>query len=66
MLLEMVRLITERCNQDEKKQLLATVVAVSGPFATATEIPILAVKNAGIRHNEALYSQLQLKRRGLR
>ena len=43
------------------QKLLAPVVAVSGAFATATEIPMLAVKNAGIRHKKALHSQLQLK-----
>ena len=48
------------------KKLLASVVAVSGAFATATEIPMLAVKNAGIRHKKALHSQLQLKHQGLR
>ena len=45
---------------------IAAVVAVSGAFATATEIPMLAVNNAGIRHTKALYSQLQLKHRSLR
>ena len=48
------------------KKLLAPVVAVSGAFATAIEIPMLAVKNAGIRHKKALHSQLQLKHQGLR
>ena len=48
------------------KKLLAAVVAVSGAFATATEIPMLAVKHADIRHKKALHSQLQLKHRGLR
>ena len=48
------------------QKLLAPVVVVSGAFATATEIPMLAVKNAGIRHKKALHSQLQLKHQGLR
>ena len=36
------------------QKLLAPVVVVSGAFATAIEMPILAVKHAGIRHKHAV------------
>ena len=47
------------------QQQLAAVAAVSGAFATATEIPMLAVKKSG-QQTQALHPQLQLKHRGLR
>ena len=46
--------------------LLAPFVAVIGAFAATSEIPMIAVKHADSRHNEALPSQLQVKQPGLR
>ena len=38
------------------QKLLAPVVAVSGAFATATDMPMLAVNNAGIIHKHIAFT----------